>query len=69
MMVITIIGLPVIIPVGLVIFWVRCGRNMADNMEEITNKPDEPVAMVEHIGGLDKGSEIDFSYRLNHDKF
>jgi hypothetical protein len=80
-----IIGLPIIIPVGLIIFWVRCGRNMADHMDTILNEPDEPVAMVE---GLDQkeyarlmheaGELIKYSNEVrkdlldkqsNHDKF
>lgn len=44
-----IIGLPVMIPLGVIIFWVRCARNFADDMSAWLDQDDEPVAMVEHV--------------------
>jgi len=75
-----IIGLPVILPLGIIIFWVRCARNFADDMTAWLDRDDtEPVAMVEKID-LDKAYKNVFEeykkkfeeyqgIRANHDKF
>jgi hypothetical protein len=72
-----IVGLPVIMPLGIVIFWVRCARNFADDMTAWLDDKTEPVGVVENLSHneyfrlMKEISNLmnDTNTRFNHDKF
>lgn len=48
-----LIGLPVIVPLTLVLFWYRCALNAAEKLVDVLDDTTEPVAVVEHLDTLD----------------